>query len=623
MSNKSCSEAIYMLYIMESKFKNCIKRTLNEENDGSQGNGGTMYMPTSNPYMYLELYSRDSNKAQFLVTGAGSRSKGVFKPNSWSKPEGGLIKISGSGKNHEYEVSVPAALLLSLCLGTKIRVKSLKIDGNDVPAEQNMLGKDIEYKIELVSYANTKRMIRIQQVTKNEIIRLYTELPEESKKKVDDLIISFYNKEKAWFEQMNARREAGEIPKATDWSGFYGGSVPQERLINALSSFQTSLLYPVGNAKVSNDTLLVNITSATECPSAAQGTCQVVGPCYAIAQAKFRFQIRHRDRMLHIMNLICLLSDRMDIVRNLIGDYIESAREFGFDIQNIRLNEAGDFIDQKCISAYGRLCGEIRDQYGVKSTAYTARTKDRNGEVMNYADAVKTNDKGVPNIVLTVSRADDESVSGSTGVIPTRYNDETGEVEFTSALNAADRYFLAFPKDEFDKLEDTVVTKNGQPNLQRNDMFITKINPEGWYHKCQCELDKDKTCGDCHVCYEPNLTGKKYFVLCKLHGSAAGRVNTTTLNKKRHFENPLGNNKVSPVELDKRKEWTDDEDQKMRDDVAASPKTVKSKRADADREKELKKVTVQKPKKLQRTVTEEDIAQMVSECIRRIIGRML
>ena len=599
-----------------------MKYSLNEEKEGSQQEAGVMYMPTSNPYMYLELYSRENNKTQFIISGTGGKSKGLFKPQSWSKPNGGLITISGEGKQHTYEVAVSATLLLSLCLGTKISVKSLKIDGNPVSNEQNGRGDDVDYKISLVSYANTKRMIRIQQVTKNELIRLFNELPEEGKKQVDNLIISFYKKEKGWFKQMDDRRKNGEIPKSTDWSGFYDGATPQARLINALSAFQTSLLYPVGNAKVSNDTLLVNITSATECPSAAQGTCQVVGPCYAIAQAKFRFQIRHRDRMLHIMNLICLLSDRMDIVRNLIGDYIESARDFGFDIQNIRLNEAGDFIDQKCIDAYGRLCGEIRDQYGVKSTAYTARTKDREGAVMNYANAVKKNDEGVPNIVLTVSRADDESVSGNTGVIPTKYNEETGEVEFTSALDAADRYFLAFPKDDFDKLPDTIVTKNGQPNLQRNDMFITKINPEGWYHKCQCELDKDKTCGDCHVCYEPNLTGKKYFVLCKLHGSAASKANPEKLKKTRHFENPIGNEKVKPVELDKRKEWTDDEDQKMRDDVAASPKKTQSKKVDADREKALKNVQVQKSKKLQKTITEDDITEMVKECLTRVIGKM-
>ena len=594
------------------------ENTMGEENLPAAQD--VLHMPTSNPVTYLNSYMKPENKTTFLITSL-AHSIGTIKLTNYSTDlSKKMTTLYGRSKNNEYEVTILANQLLSLCLGTKTSVYSLKINGKEMERNKTANGEPVNFKIEMKSFNTNLRLKKIQEISKNEILQLYTQLPPEAKKKIDDLIERFYNYEVNMVKSFQKNKEEGKQEKYTDWTGYYAGSNPYERLCHALSSFSTSLLYPVGNAKVSNDTLLVNITSAVECPSADHGTCLLHGVCYAIGDAKRRFGIRHRDRMLHIMNMICLYSGRMDIVKNLISEYIDSAREFGFNVQNIRLNEAGDFIDQRCISEYSKMCGEINTEKDVKTTAYSARTKDRHGDNMDFSDAVKKNEKGIPNIILTMSRADEKSVNGTVPVALDP-NDPEGGVKIVNSMQAADRFFLAVPQKDFDALEDTGLIDYGHPDLKANDHFVCKANPRGLYYKCGCELDKQKTCGDCHVCYTPN-DGDPYFVICKMHGASAGKMNGDALDFARELNsNPYGNEKTERLPSREAPLWTADADEKMRADAEAKPFSFPKPKRDPDMEKKIANTPIGKPAKLRRTIREEDIKNMVRRCLTEISKR--
>lgn len=609
-------------------------------------------VPSENIYDYLYGYADKDNKSKFVIWNHDRsiiaseyikfKVKSFGEYNDSDNADKNTIKfyIKGDCKQGEVTAVVYKRSVLSICLGIKGSCE-LFLNGEKVPGAKDKKGNEKNIQIKVDSYNNTARMSKVQQDVKNELMTLYKQLDAEGKSgPVNELLDLFYEKEKKSTEASKKRFEQGKNDGYTDWSGQYAGNTYYERLNNALNGFSRSRLFPVGNAKVSNDTLLVNMTSAAECPSRLNHTCLIGGACYAYADANFRFQIRNRDRMLHLANMICLCSNRMDIMKRLISEYIDSAREMGFPIKTIRLNEAGDFINQQAIDDYARICAEIKKEKGVQATAYTVRTKNalKNGEVevFNFANAAKKDENGAPAIVLTVSRADDASVSpinpkdedkynGEMEPVPAKYNGD--ECVYINSRDAADRFFMAIPADEFHKLPDTPIAQNGQPNLLQNDHFINEFNPGGWFHKCQCEVDKNRTCGDCHVCYQPNKTGKKYFVLCKLHGTNASDKKSNDLDSKRGFTHDFGNTLVGQNQKSvKLQTWDTEKDQEMRDN--ANGKWFQNYKGSINRddkqEKALRKIkldkpmtfkTVEKAPKDTTPLNQDDVVSMVKECV--------
>ena len=56
--------------------------------------------------------------------------------------------------------------------------------------------------------------------------------------------------------------------------------------------------FKYGNSKVGEDTLIINMGSATKCPSAARGLCNIAGKCYAVRDEKIYSDVvrNYRDR---------------------------------------------------------------------------------------------------------------------------------------------------------------------------------------------------------------------------------------------------------------------------------------------------------------------------------------
>ena len=101
-----------------------------------------------------------------------------------------------------------------------------------------------------------------------------------------------------------------------------------------------------GNLKLGNDTLILNITSATDCPSARLGLCQLHNPkqCYALkAEKMYPGCLPYRRRQAEYWD-----ATPWNVIAK---DFIALFKRFPSlsRIKYIRINESGDFRDQNDI----------------------------------------------------------------------------------------------------------------------------------------------------------------------------------------------------------------------------------------------------------------------------------
>lgn len=309
--------------------------------------------------------------------------------------------------------------------------------------------------------------------------------------------------------------------------------------------------FPLGNNKVV-DALMINFTSAYRCP--AWNECLVKHACYARASELRHYDIQKpaNDRK-NLMWLACNDDpELLKMVHNLLKAYIVDWKKVGLELKKspkllsflkgngklnrlsemylkdiptpvieiikqfkrvsyIRLNENGDFINQKLLEQFDSLAEDFK-LIGVKTAAYSCRN-------LNF--------KGIKNIVINASRMNMEG--------PT-----------------IERYFYAIPVKMYEAFEDTYTSRsmtNSFDSIGKNPLPLYSIDGQGnkvpngsYYYKCPCSR-KDFTltngnevkenssvnCYQCHLCYEENgeeikqrlQNGGKFYVFVKAHGSFA------------------------------------------------------------------------------------------------------
>lgn len=320
----------------------------------------------------------------------------------------------------------------------------------------------------------------------------------------------------------------------------------------------------IGNNKLPKSTLIINFTSALNCP--AWNECLVKHACYARGSEKitpdtFRANENRSLYWLSTKDDPKLLSLMMDFVRaycfkyNEIADYliknqivkgnnsnlaskisrlplndkfftpeiIDVMKKFK-RIENIRLNENGDFVGEWLVNAWDIEAGKYKD-YDINVSAYTCR---------------HFNFEGIKNIILNVSYV------GGKGNIA--------------------RHFIALPQNIYDKLDETYGgknnklifgTKNIKPNPQplytptkdKNGNIVTVPNGK-FYYKCPCGRKKNENdekkinCYQCNLCYQPKSSDEDFYVFVAAHGGAKANLNGYDLVKsnigvsKNFFNNP-------------------------------------------------------------------------------------
>jgi hypothetical protein len=309
--------------------------------------------------------------------------------------------------------------------------------------------------------------------------------------------------------------------------------------------------FPLGNDKVV-DALMINFTSAYRCP--AWGECLVKHACYARAS-----EMRHYDKQKtandkkNLMWLACENDPEMSkMVYNLLKAYIIDWKKVGIELKKtpkllsflkgngklnklsemflrdiptpiieiikqfkrvsyIRLNENGDFINQKLLEQFDNFAEDFK-LIDVKTAAYSCRN-------LNF--------KGIKNIIINASRTNMEG--------PT-----------------IERYFYAIPIKMYEAFEDTYTSRsmsNSFDSIGKIPLPLYSIDASGnkvpngsYYYKCPCSREdftlikgnnikenSSVNCYQCHLCYEENgkeikqklQNGGKLYVFVKAHGRFA------------------------------------------------------------------------------------------------------
>ena len=310
--------------------------------------------------------------------------------------------------------------------------------------------------------------------------------------------------------------------------------------------------FPLGNDKVV-DALMINFTSAYRCP--AWNECLVKHACYARAGETRHYDLsKVSNDKKNLMWLACDGDPEMiRLMYNLLKAYVVDWTKVGelltknpmasklingrskvgvlskmmFNeiptqildlikqckrVSYIRLNENGDFINQKLLETFDTLAEDFK-LIDVKTAAYSCRN-------LNF--------KGIKNILINASRINMEG--------PT-----------------IQRYFYAVPVKMYDAFPDTYTAmqmSNSFDSIGKTPLPLFSVDANGnkrpngsFYYKCPCnrkdfslvnkngEVTENSkvNCYQCHLCYEENddsikeqlKNGGKFFVFVKAHGSFA------------------------------------------------------------------------------------------------------
>lgn len=166
-----------------------------------------------------------------------------------------------------------------------------------------------------------------------------------------------------------------------------------------------------GNSKLPKETLIVNITSASNCSSDKLGLCRCSKECYA--KKCERIYPAYLAKNILVESFMYLWTD--DELKEMLELYILNAP---VQIKYIRLNEAGDFPNQNSVDRWNKLSRYFEEKYKIKTYCYTCRND------LNFIDV---------HFAVNASRTDIK----------------------------ADRYFLCVSKNTFDNLPNNVVTCKG------------------------------------------------------------------------------------------------------------------------------------------------------------------
>ena len=174
-------------------------------------------------------------------------------------------------------------------------------------------------------------------------------------------------------------------------------------------------VFSYGNKKLPKETLIVNITSAQNCPSDKLGFCKHSKICYAKKCERIYKNYLEKNLLIESYMYLWYSSDIID----LLCAYIDNAP---VKIKNIRLNEAGDFPNQSSVIEWSNIAEYINNKYGISTYCYTCR------EDLDFSN------------VKFIVNASTQNIK-------------------------ADRYFLCVNKEDFEKLPKNSITCKGDCNL--------------------------------------------------------------------------------------------------------------------------------------------------------------
>lgn len=256
-------------------------------------------------------------------------------------------------------------------------------------------------------------------------------------------------------------------------------------------------LFSLGNSKLSDDTMIINFSSALECPSLC--VCPITQKaCYAVA-GETRFKDSRRKN-LKVQNLWrAAMSQQMagdktavDKMFSIARLYIETLNEKKEDgsykykkpIRYVRFNEAGDFTTQSIVNAAGSFAAFAKE-YGVMCMAYTAN-KHLNFKAINPETGLPIDKLIKINASRTDIKVSDDTTKQKFLATPMDYSTMLVNNDKVEEINDG----------ELKNLKCTMPIKGEHGILSVPKLTYGKWNGgEGWYYVCPCsfwKFNKDK-----------------------------------------------------------------------------------------------------------------------------------
>lgn len=153
--------------------------------------------------------------------------------------------------------------------------------------------------------------------------------------------------------------------------------------VNAKWGLGKMQVFSYGNSKLPAETLIVNLTSAHNCPSEKLGFCKCANVCYAKKCERIYKAYLNKNLTLEKLTSAWSINDWMEMLKI----YIENAPQ---KIKYIRLNEAGDFPNQYIVQQWNDLADWLYKHYNIKVYCYTAR-EDLDFSNVNFAVNASSN----------------------------------------------------------------------------------------------------------------------------------------------------------------------------------------------------------------------------------------
>lgn len=136
--------------------------------------------------------------------------------------------------------------------------------------------------------------------------------------------------------------------------------------INAKWNLGNMQVFSYGNSKLPAETLIINLTSAQNCPSEKLGFCKCANVCYAKKCERIYKAYLNKNLTLEKLVKSWSINNWKDILKV----YIENSPK---TIKYIRLNEAGDFPSQEVVNMFNELSNWLYGTFNIKTYCYTAR----------------------------------------------------------------------------------------------------------------------------------------------------------------------------------------------------------------------------------------------------------
>lgn len=159
-------------------------------------------------------------------------------------------------------------------------------------------------------------------------------------------------------------------------------------------------LFSIGNRKLGKQTIIFNLSSATNCPSRKRGMCEYADICYAKkAERTWPRVLPFRERQ-HAWWRETDWKEIYEFMKPLIKMY---------GIKYFRFNEAGDFEDKEDIAKLNRIAIALQTALGTITYGYTRRY-DLNFSGVKFI-VRGSNWKG-PNGMTTIIKSDEPIPEG-------------------------------------------------------------------------------------------------------------------------------------------------------------------------------------------------------------------